>query len=177
MNAFRFSATMPPMHRHSRPSPQPQLHPGHPAAVKAFAFLAAGLGVVLGASAQTPAFTLDWFTIDGGGGVSAGGGFTVQGTIGQPDAGGPMAGGVYAVTGGFWVLPVAVVTAGAPQLAIVPAGPGQARISWAPVTAGYVLQQATTLNPPDWSNAPSGASNPVIVPASAPARYYRLQKP
>ena len=32
-------------------------------------------------------FDLSWFTIDGGGGISTGGDFSLSGTIGQPDAG------------------------------------------------------------------------------------------
>lgn len=49
-----------------------------------------------------PAPTIDWFTIDGGGGKSTGGTFELNGTIGQPDAGGPMTGGTFSLTGGFW---------------------------------------------------------------------------
>ncbi len=47
-------------------------------------------------------FTLDWMTIDGGGGTSVGGNFELSGTIGQPDAGGPMTGGNFTLVGGFW---------------------------------------------------------------------------
>ena len=32
-------------------------------------------------------YSIDWSTIDGGGGTSTGGVYTVSGTIGQPDAG------------------------------------------------------------------------------------------
>jgi hypothetical protein len=45
---------------------------------------------------------INWFTIDGGGGTSTGGGFTLSGTIGQHDAGQPMTGGGFTLTGGFW---------------------------------------------------------------------------
>jgi hypothetical protein len=42
-------------------------------------------------------------TIDGGGGVSAGGDFVLTGTIGQPDAGiQASTGDAYALAGGFW---------------------------------------------------------------------------
>ncbi|MFZ2872986.1 MAG: hypothetical protein WAZ94_00725 [Phycisphaerales bacterium] len=52
-------------------------------------------------------FSIDWFTIDGGGGTSSGvltSGETISisGTIGQPDAGAPMSGGAFTVQGGFW---------------------------------------------------------------------------
>ncbi|RIK66750.1 MAG: hypothetical protein DCC65_08450 [Planctomycetota bacterium] len=48
---------------------------------------------------------IDWHTIDGGGGVSSGGGLTLVGTIGQHDAGSPdapLTGGGFTVVGGFW---------------------------------------------------------------------------
>jgi len=46
-------------------------------------------------------YTLDWYTIDGGGGTSTGGDYSLSGTIGQPDAG-SLSGGDYTVSGGFW---------------------------------------------------------------------------
>jgi hypothetical protein len=45
--------------------------------------------------------TIDWYTIDGGGGTSTGGSFELSGTIGQPDAG-VMSGGSFELSGGFW---------------------------------------------------------------------------
>jgi hypothetical protein len=46
-------------------------------------------------------FDLSWYTIDGGGGTSSGGGFTLSGTIGQPDAG-SMSNAQFEIAGGFW---------------------------------------------------------------------------
>ena len=46
-------------------------------------------------------FDITSYTIDGGGGYSAGGSFELEGTIGQPDAG-FMAGGAFDLEGGFW---------------------------------------------------------------------------
>jgi hypothetical protein len=46
-------------------------------------------------------FSIDWYTIDGGGGSSAGGPFSLTGTIGQPEAG-ASAGGTFECGGGFW---------------------------------------------------------------------------
>jgi hypothetical protein len=69
--------------------------------------LAAGLifaGFVTSAS-LAGGFEITRHTIDGGGGASAGGAFTLTGTIGQPDAGpisGAMIGGVFSLVGGFW---------------------------------------------------------------------------
>src|SRR5262245_6505901 len=109
--------------------------------------------------AQT--YSIDWFTIDGGGGTSTGSVYTVSGTIGQPDAGGPMTNGQFSVTGGFWVLPTVIQTPGAPTLTIVPAGPGLATISWTPNTPGFVLQETVPLSPSNWTNSPSGSTNPI----------------
>jgi hypothetical protein len=47
---------------------------------------------------------LSWNTIDGGGGTSTGGPFTLAMTMGQPDAG-SMTGGGFTVQAGFWVGP------------------------------------------------------------------------
>ena len=50
-------------------------------------------------------FDLSWNTVDGGGGESSGGAFTLAGTIGQADApgsGAPLTGGGFEVIGGFW---------------------------------------------------------------------------
>ncbi len=47
-------------------------------------------------------YDLTWSTIDGGGMMfSTGGGYSLGGTIGQPDAG-VMSGGGYSLAGGFW---------------------------------------------------------------------------
>jgi hypothetical protein len=106
---------------------------------KIFLGLAAAVGLTAGACAQS--YSIDWYTIDGGGGTSTGGVYSVSGTIGQPDAGGPMTNGEYSVTGGFWALPTAVQVTNAPTLTIAPATPGNATISWSPNTPGFVLQE------------------------------------
>jgi hypothetical protein len=122
-------------------------------------------------------YSIDWSTVDGGGGSSTAGVYSVTGTIGQHDAGGPMTGGQYSVTGGFWAFAAAVQTPGAPLLSIVPSGPGQATISWSPNTPGFVLQENLNLSTANWVNSSSGATNPIIVPATLPAKFYRLHKP
>ncbi len=139
------------------------------------ALLAMLLGFSTSGLAQT--YALNWATIDGGGGTSTGGVYSVSGTIGQPDASGPMTNGVYSVTGGFWPLPTVIQTVGAPLLSIAATGPGQATISWTPNTAGFVLQETWSLAPANWTNSVSGAANPVVVPAVVPAKFYRLFKP
>ena len=70
--------------------------------VLAFALLlvaAAGAAVY----AQTgDGYDLTWWTVDGGEETVEGGGVTLMGTAGQPDAGPVLGGGGYTLAGGFW---------------------------------------------------------------------------
>jgi len=65
--------------------------------------LAAAAAIPLGIVAQSGGgYDLSWSTVDGGGYTfSTGGGFSLGGTAGQPDAG-LLAGGQYSLAGGFW---------------------------------------------------------------------------
>ena len=137
-------------------------------------FVAASVAFVATSFAQ---YAVNWSTMDGGGGTSTGGVYNVSGTIGQPDAGPTMTNGQYAVTGGFWALPQAVQTPGAPLLRITPAGSGQAQISWEPNTPGFMLQETLSLSPTNWVNSVSGTNNPTVVSATNAAMFYRLNKP
>ncbi len=68
--------------------------------------LVAALLLTDSTSFATPAatYTIDWYTIDGGGTMStSGGSYTLSGTIGQSDAG-TQSGGNYKLNGGFWGL-------------------------------------------------------------------------
>jgi hypothetical protein len=138
-----------------------------------------GLGLLLNTNVQAQSYSINWYTIDGGGGTSAStnGAYSISGTVGQPDAGPTMTNGQYAVTGGFWAFAAAVQTPGAPLLRIVASGAGQANISWEPDSPGWVLQETLTLSPAAWTNAPSGATNPIVVPTTTPTKFYRLHKP
>lgn len=62
---------------------------------------AISLATLLCAATQAGDFSIDWHTIDGGGGTSVGGDFELSGTIGQPDAG-VLTGGDFELVGGFW---------------------------------------------------------------------------
>ena len=127
---------------------------------------------------------VSWFTVDGGGGFnSTGGGFSVSGTIGQPDAG-TTSGGNYSVNGGFWSL-FAVQTSGAPLLSIEQLANGSARVFWPLPATGFVLDQTMAL-----SNAPAATvwsqvgfpyqTNAthisITVPMPTGTKYYRLRK-
>jgi hypothetical protein len=74
------------------------------AAVLLLAGTAAPLALAQGGdkpAAPDDAYSISWYTVDGGGGTSAGEPFTLLGTAGQPDAG-TLTGGDYTLTGGFW---------------------------------------------------------------------------
>jgi hypothetical protein len=66
--------------------------------------------VPLTASAQL--FSVDWYTIDGGGGQSGDGSFELTATVGQPDAGATLSGGGFTLTGGFQLPAAAAVLLG-----------------------------------------------------------------
>jgi hypothetical protein len=57
--------------------------------------------ILLAESSANGQYQLSWYTIDGGGGRSTGGPYTLMGTIGQPDAA-YSRGGNYELLGGFW---------------------------------------------------------------------------
>ena len=124
-------------------------------------------------------YSIDWSTIDGGGGTSTGGVYSVSGTIGQPDAGGPMTGGNFSLTGGFWSL-YAVQTPGAPLLSITRSG-NSVIVSWPMPSTGFLLEETPNLNPPSWTTnnvAPSdnGTIKAVTVPTGPGNRFYRLKR-
>src|SRR3989442_14917997 len=103
----------------------------------------------LGSSASAQDFKIDWYTIDGGGGTSTGGVYSLSGTIGQPDAG-KLSGGNFVLDGGFWGGVFAVQQVGAPTLHIERSGPN-VNISWDPNTPGFVLQEIGTLSSTNWN--------------------------
>lgn len=140
---------------------------------------------VLAASAFTsPAqtYSLDWSTVDGGGGTSTGGVYAVSGTIGQPDAG-SMSGGSYTLQGGFWGVIAAVQTPGAPLLSVFRTTTNTVVVSWPLPDTGWRLQATselvtagsgwTALPPPYTTNA---TSLYFVEPVPVGNKYYRLHK-
>jgi uncharacterized repeat protein (TIGR01451 family) len=68
-----------------------------------FGLLAVSAALALDSPAAEAQYAVDWWTTDGGGLVgAAGGSYRLDGTAGQPDAGGPFAGGTYGLHSGFW---------------------------------------------------------------------------
>jgi hypothetical protein len=50
----------------------------------------------------------------------------------------------------------------------------QGTLSWSPTWPGLVLQETTNLNASNWTNSPSGSTNPVNLPFAGPEKYYRV---
>jgi hypothetical protein len=59
------------------------------------------MGIAGAALADEPGYSIDWWTVDGGGGTMEGDTYTLSGTVGQPDAG-SLEGDSYRLSGGFW---------------------------------------------------------------------------
>jgi hypothetical protein len=126
-------------------------------------------------------YSIDWYKVAGGGGTSTGGVYTVSGTIGQHDAGGPMAGGNFSLTGGFWAL-YAVQTTGAPVLSIQLTTTNTAMVYWTSPSTGYSLQVNTNLATTNWATpaesvTDNGTIKFIIVNPPTGNRYYRLKNP
>lgn len=126
-------------------------------------------------------YSINWYTIGGGGGTSAGGNYSVTGTIGQP-ATATMSGGTYSLTGGFWSILAVVQVPGSPLLTITRAG-SEAIISWPVSSATFNLQVTSSLASGSWANSSlTLTTNNGVVSATVPSitsgyQYYRLEAP
>ena len=132
----------------------------------------------LNASAQ---YSIDWHKVAGGGGTSTGAVYSISGTIGQPDAGGPMTGGGYSLTGGFWSLISVVPSTGLPNLTISHAG-NSVIVSW-PNTGTYTLQQNSNVAAPagwttsGYSISTSNGTNSITITPPMGKLFFRLSNP
>jgi hypothetical protein len=137
-------------------------------------------GLLLPAVGFAQQYSIDRSTVAGGGGTSTGAVYSVSGTIGQHDAGGPMTGGSYSLTGGFWAL-YAVQTPGAPTLRIFLTSTNTAVVAWPQSSTSWSLQQNSDLRPGGWASAGQtptvvGNENQVIISPPAGNRFYRLSQ-
>jgi len=125
-------------------------------------------------------YSVDWYKISGGGGTSTGATYQVTGTIGQPDAGMAMSGGIYSLTGGFWSLIAVVQTAGLPNLIITCDG-NCAVVSW-PDTTSCTLQCNDNLaNSSGWNAYGGGVNtangtNSVTIISPTGSLFFRLKQ-
>jgi hypothetical protein len=135
----------------------------------------------LGVTAGAQNLAIDRFTISGGGGVSTGSVYSVNGTVGEPGTG-KSSGGNFTLESGFWSVAVAVQTAGAPTLILTRSG-NDVILSWPADAAGFLLEETATVNAPaSWTGVAQGivvsnGQNVVTLQAAAGYRFYRLKKP
>src|SRR5438445_529741 len=132
--------------------------------IKRLIFLVLFVSTVSVSRAQS--YSIDWFTIDGGGGTSTGGVYSVSGTIGQPDAG-HMSGGNFSLDGGFWGIIAAVQLPGSPLLRVVLTTSNAVVVAWPAPSTGFALQQNGVPNAGGWANVTNtvnvvGSENQVI---------------
>jgi len=90
-----------------------------------------------------------WHTIDGGGGTSTAGVYTITGTIGQPDAG-RLHSPDFTIDGGFWSVVAAIQTPGAPLLSVRITETNAVLLSWAMDWPGFALEENSDLNTANW---------------------------
>ena len=149
---------------------------------------AVGLAVLLVAlavfAADAQDYAIDWWTVDGGGGTSTGGVYSVSGTIGQPEAA-EMSGGAFTLVGGFWGVVAAIQTPGAPLLSVVLTN-GSVIVSWPRPAEGWVLDEVAPLVAAPASNAWTQVPIPyqtnatqlqvTVPPPVTGNRFYRLRK-
>jgi hypothetical protein len=138
------------------------------------------LALFLTASASAQSYSINWYKIAGGGGTSSGGQYTVNGTIGQPDASTPLTGGKYSLTGGFWAFISVLQTAGAPTLNISQSG-NTVTVYWQNVS-GWTLQQNNSLTAPlgwtlnsSWTT--SNGTNYLNLTSPSGNLFFRLANP
>jgi len=127
-------------------------------------------------------YSIDWYKISGGGGTSSNGQYTVSGTIGQHDAGGPMTGGNFSLTGGFWSLLSVLQTPGAPTLRIFLTTTNTAVIAWPTASTGFTLIQNTNIGGTNWTAVGNsvnvvGSENQVIIAPPVGREFFRLKSP
>jgi hypothetical protein len=123
-------------------------------------------------------YSIAWSKVSGGGGTSTGGVYTVSGTIGQHDSGGPMLGGNFSLTGGFWSLLSVFQTPGAPHLFISHSGTA-VTIYWQNVSGWTLQQNSSTTSPTGWSASggvtTSSGTNYLNLSSPAGSLFFRLR--
>jgi hypothetical protein len=126
-------------------------------------------------------YSVDWWTVDGGGGTSTGGVYTVSGTVGQPDAG-VMSGGNYSLRGGFWSEVAAVQTPAAPYLWVARTQTNTVNVWWPVTDVTWQLQSASSLAATGsvWTVCAHATNGSNCVHTESPptgSKFFRLHKP
>ncbi len=128
---------------------------------------------VANAAAQ---YTIDWHTMDAGGGSGSAGPFAMHGTLGQPDAF-TGAAGPFAFVGGYWSL----IDEPVPLLRIFKSG-ADIVLAWPNPSPGFGLQTSPDLVTGSWTAvaiSPVKAGEEFQVTWGQPngRRFFRLRRP
>lgn len=137
-------------------------------------------GIILPVASNAQPYSINWYKVSGGGGTSGNNQYTFSGTVGQHDAGGPMTGGRYSLTGGFWALNSVVQTPGAPKLYVSHSG-NTVTVYWQDVS-GWTLQQNNELRlPANWTDSAgvttANGTNYLNVTPPTGNLFFRLSNP
>jgi hypothetical protein len=129
------------------------------------------------ASAQ---YAVNWYKVAGGGGTISNSQYTINATIGQHDAGGPLTGGIYSLTGGFWYM--AAQAPSAPTLRVFLTTSNTVVVAWPAGSSGFRLEQKAVLSAAGWSNVTNivnvvNDENQVTIWPIAAYGFYRLVYP
>lgn len=141
------------------------------------------LAFALSATAHAQS-SVDWFTLDAGGGAHSSANYVVNFTAGQMDVGSTFLNSAnYRIIPGFWALEDLGPATGLPELSIAESGPNVV-LSWPSPSTGFVLQHTDSLNvlPAAWSDTPglvsdNGFIKSLTLPHNLSKRFYRLRRP
>jgi hypothetical protein len=139
---------------------------------------AALVGMLASVTTLAQTYSVNWSAVDGGGGTSTGGVYTVSGTIGQPDAG-KLTGSNYALEGGFWRIVGAVQAPGAPYLWVTRTPTNTVCVWWALSGTSWQLRATTNLitGGSSWSSCSyftNGANGVYVEAPPLGNKFYRL---
>ena len=123
-------------------------------------------------------YTINRYALSGGGGVSAGGLYSVSGTLGQTAAG-KTSGASYSLSTGFWGLVRTVQPPGAPRLSLFLTRTNTVMLSWPSASQSFILQENT--DGATWLNVTQlpvddGANTSVILNPPVGNALFRLKK-
>lgn len=135
---------------------------------------------IVATSALAQPFTIERHVVAGGGGPASGGTFTVNGTVGQHDAGPPsLIGGSFSIIGGFWSR--ATIPPPLAPMLFIERLREDVRVFWPLSATGFVLDESFTIDggwsPVSFPYNTNETDISITVPAPTGSRFYRLRKP
>ena len=125
---------------------------------------------------------VDWFTLDGGGGVQVSADYTANFTVGQNDVASTAATSArYRIVPGFWALETFGPDPGRPSLTITLAG-ANVVLTWPSASPGFALEQTDSIAPvpASWSGTlgvitDNGIIKSITISHNVARRFYRLK--